>query len=576
MRWHRDKRVETDDVLIYPVDAEGWKHFDSEYPDFASNPRDVCLGLASDGFNSFGQMSTSYSQFFQLYAVLLWTINDFSTYGDLSGWSTKGYQACLICMDDRSSFGIQEIKLILILIRKHLRLQRQHAQNAMDLYKRHERAFPEWFRAQVLELRESANLSEDFFSLAMEASFDVHCYNGCIVGGLRFHTVELDSRHTTQNSGVMVFSESDASESGDNNFYGVLDEIIDVDPTIVERSIVHHVTDDFIDDVDEHLSHAKTDAIFLEFEDELDNFTGGSSSVGDNTVWSSSQQPATPTPRRHAQSQLLELKRHVAVHGCILMTIAPGVEKPISPHVVRFSQAIGMCMRKTFFVCYLKWADVGREYIERFFVLDFNGQAMNRSNHVRTRLLDRSNLTIIAVGQSRFYNDSTCSLRRKGSRSTVWSYLEKHTFEQGRSCRRPQRMRMCWIDDQATQKALVRDPSRRPARQRVQAVPRHLVCHPHKKRLNYNLNLMKLWNRLKCKIEVRSVSFTVERMQKLIEDLTWAHKDHPMIPSFARLKEFEGHLSREDFPAPMISSIKTTSGEVFPTSLISSTKTTSR
>ncbi|KAA0042917.1 putative transposase [Cucumis melo var. makuwa] len=29
-------------------------------------------------------------QFFQLYAALLWTINDFPAYGDLSGWSTKG------------------------------------------------------------------------------------------------------------------------------------------------------------------------------------------------------------------------------------------------------------------------------------------------------------------------------------------------------------------------------------------------------------------------------------------------------------------------------------------------------
>ncbi|KAL0537434.1 hypothetical protein IC582_026412 [Cucumis melo] len=46
-------------------------------------------------------------QFFQLYAALLWTINDFPAYGDLSGWSTKGYQACPICMGDRSSFGIQ-------------------------------------------------------------------------------------------------------------------------------------------------------------------------------------------------------------------------------------------------------------------------------------------------------------------------------------------------------------------------------------------------------------------------------------------------------------------------------------
>ncbi|KAA0066710.1 DNA/RNA polymerases superfamily protein [Cucumis melo var. makuwa] len=35
----RDKRVETDDVLRHPADAEGWKHFDSEYPNFAFNPR---------------------------------------------------------------------------------------------------------------------------------------------------------------------------------------------------------------------------------------------------------------------------------------------------------------------------------------------------------------------------------------------------------------------------------------------------------------------------------------------------------------------------------------------------------
>uniref|UniRef100_A0A9I9EEW5 CACTA en-spm transposon protein n=1 Tax=Cucumis melo TaxID=3656 RepID=A0A9I9EEW5_CUCME len=69
----------------------------------------------------------------------------------------------------------------------------------------------------------------------------------------------------------------------------------------------------------------------------------------------------------------------------ISMTIAPGAEKPISRHAVRFSQAIGVCVRKTFPVRCLKWADVGREYIEvvkgdlqRLFVLDFNDHAMNR------------------------------------------------------------------------------------------------------------------------------------------------------------------------------------------------------
>ncbi|TYK05071.1 CACTA en-spm transposon protein [Cucumis melo var. makuwa] len=265
---------------------------------------------------------------------------------------------------------------------------------------------------EVLELHQSANLSDDFFSLALGPSFDVRCYNGCTVGGVRFHTIELDFRHD----------------------------------------------------------------MFLQFEDDLDNIAGGSSSVGDNTE--SFSQQTTLTPKRRAQSRLLELERHVAINGCILMTIVPGAEKPISPHVVRFSQAIGVCVRKIFPVRCLKWADVEREYIEvvkgdlqRLFVLDFNDQAMNRfvehqmlttfkefrptvidiskstatqrrlvlthqthwldmmrigtssatiisavhfrSNHGRTRLLDRSSLTIILAGPSRFYNDNMSSLKEK-------------------------------------------------------------------------------------------------------------------------------------------------------------------
>ncbi|TYJ97708.1 uncharacterized protein E5676_scaffold1251G00010 [Cucumis melo var. makuwa] len=41
MRWHKDKRVETDDVLRHPADAEGWKHFDSEFPDFTFDPQNT-------------------------------------------------------------------------------------------------------------------------------------------------------------------------------------------------------------------------------------------------------------------------------------------------------------------------------------------------------------------------------------------------------------------------------------------------------------------------------------------------------------------------------------------------------
>ncbi|KAA0050798.1 hypothetical protein E6C27_scaffold404G00510 [Cucumis melo var. makuwa] len=270
----------------------------------------------------------------------------------------------------------------------------------------------EIFKQKVIELRESRNLSHDFFSLTMGPSFDVRCYNGCIVGGLRFHTLEHDYQHTTQNSRVMVTGESDASGSGDNNFYSVLDEVLhvqypigrnvwlfkcrwydmdvnknqrthvelgykshntshflfaeepnkripdvpkvdnvenehlnaleiiishrvdehieddtlcrtNVDPTIIERPVVRHVIDDFIDDVDEHLSHKSTissfssgfdkiDAMFLEFVEELDNPTEGSLSVGDNS--STSQPSTTPTLRRRAQSQLLELDHYVAAN----------------------------------------------------------------------------------------------------------------------------------------------------------------------------------------------------------------------------------------------------------------------
>uniref|UniRef100_A0A9I9E7R8 CACTA en-spm transposon protein n=1 Tax=Cucumis melo TaxID=3656 RepID=A0A9I9E7R8_CUCME len=103
-----------------------------------------------------------------------------------------------------------------------------------------------------------------------------------------------------------------------------------------------------------------TSDMFLQFEDNLDNIAGGSSS-----------QQATLTPRRRAQAPRCNKWAHSD-------NDRPWVEKPISPHAVRFSQTIGVCVRKTFPIRCLKWADVGREYIKRLFVLDFNDQAMNR------------------------------------------------------------------------------------------------------------------------------------------------------------------------------------------------------
>ncbi|KAL3826143.1 hypothetical protein ACJIZ3_022172 [Penstemon smallii] len=61
MRWHKKKRMDDETTLKHPADAKAWKDFDKKYSQFASDSRNVRLGLATDGFNPFGSMSNSYS-----------------------------------------------------------------------------------------------------------------------------------------------------------------------------------------------------------------------------------------------------------------------------------------------------------------------------------------------------------------------------------------------------------------------------------------------------------------------------------------------------------------------------------
>ena len=79
----------------------------------------------------------------------------------------------------------------------------------------------------IAEMRENSNISQDLFSLAMGPSLNVHSYSGCIIGGVRFHSLERDFRRTTQNSGVTVIGEGSGG-SANNSFYGVLDEVLHV------------------------------------------------------------------------------------------------------------------------------------------------------------------------------------------------------------------------------------------------------------------------------------------------------------------------------------------------------------
>ncbi|XP_060177962.1 uncharacterized protein LOC132607901 [Lycium barbarum] len=60
MRWHSENR-RPPGVICHPLDGEAWKHFDATYPDFAAEPRNIRLGLCSDGFAPHSVSAAPYS-----------------------------------------------------------------------------------------------------------------------------------------------------------------------------------------------------------------------------------------------------------------------------------------------------------------------------------------------------------------------------------------------------------------------------------------------------------------------------------------------------------------------------------
>ena len=61
MKWHHEQQILEENIFSHPTDSVVWKDFDTKHPHFASDPRNIQLGLAIDGFNSFDNLSTFYS-----------------------------------------------------------------------------------------------------------------------------------------------------------------------------------------------------------------------------------------------------------------------------------------------------------------------------------------------------------------------------------------------------------------------------------------------------------------------------------------------------------------------------------
>ncbi|XP_016476614.2 uncharacterized protein LOC107798160 [Nicotiana tabacum] len=145
MRWHASGN-NTDGLMRHPRDGEAWKTFDRTHSGFASDPRNVRLGLASDGFSLFGTMTTTYSiwpvflipynlppwmcikhtsfilsmiipgkhmpgnNIDVMHAALMWTISDFPGLDILSGWNTHTGFACPTCNFDTEPCRLRHSK----------------------------------------------------------------------------------------------------------------------------------------------------------------------------------------------------------------------------------------------------------------------------------------------------------------------------------------------------------------------------------------------------------------------------------------------------------------------------------
>ena len=60
LRRNADER-KCDGMYQHPADSIQWKKFHDEFPEFGKESRNIRLGLATDGMNMFGNMSTNHS-----------------------------------------------------------------------------------------------------------------------------------------------------------------------------------------------------------------------------------------------------------------------------------------------------------------------------------------------------------------------------------------------------------------------------------------------------------------------------------------------------------------------------------
>ncbi|XP_026430326.1 uncharacterized protein LOC113326872 [Papaver somniferum] len=80
---------------------------------------------------------------------------------------------------------------------------------------------------EIYQFHKKGKVSDELYSLSQGPAKEFLSYNGYIINGFRFHTREWESRRKSQNSGLCVPWEDEGVAEDENDFYGVVNNIIE-------------------------------------------------------------------------------------------------------------------------------------------------------------------------------------------------------------------------------------------------------------------------------------------------------------------------------------------------------------
>ncbi|CAL9011577.1 unnamed protein product [Prunus brigantina] len=279
LTWHA-ARKSIDGQMSHRADSPSWKLLDDKWPEFGNEPRNLRLALSSDGFNPHSSLSSRYScwppliddlkslwdgirgvydahngEYFTLRAALMWTINDFPAYGNLSGCVVKGYKACPICGDDTPSHRLKNgHKICYIGHRKWLPINHPYRRQSAAFNRKPEYGTP----PEPLTGEEVLHMVEDGDRVCWKKKsifFDLE-YWKYLPRYIAKEAVEFCTEHLSDVSTVGVSSSQNM---------GVSKQLSGCTVSLVDRDLLNHAhlyvlenTEEVLPYIEKHMIHIKT------------------------------------------------------------------------------------------------------------------------------------------------------------------------------------------------------------------------------------------------------------------------------------------------------------------------------